>query len=577
MMDLKYTEILNENRRLGKQLTSNPPYKISVLSNIVVNQISDVIEYKLRSHNINAIVNLGDYDNIVQDSEKFSQSDAVIVFWELSNLVDGLFYKSHQYDVAQCNALIEKITGEISFVFKNLATTSVVLINKFSSLVFNSSNIRDNMFDTICKQLNAYITDNLPSNFTIIKIDKIIANLSIGSSVDLRYFYSSKALYSIEFFKAYSTFVSPVMLSILGKSKKALIFDCDNTLWKGIVGEDGVDGIELSSGNKNGIYFEEIHNLSQELAKQGIIIGLCSKNNSEDVEEVFAKRTDFSMKREGISIVKVNWNDKANNLREIASELNIGLDSLVFLDDSDFEVNFVSETLPEVSVVRVPDKLYEYPKVFRSQMPLFYNHSRSVEDLSRVSMYKEANERKLVQATFSNLEDYLYSLELKLDIQLNEKTLLPRIAQLTQKTNQFNLTTKRYTETEIDGMLNDGSTKIFSFSLEDKFGGYGTTGLSIVKVKNEKAEIDTFLMSCRVIGREVEIAFLDTIINNLAASGIEQLTARYVKTLKNGQVAEFYELSGFSTVEETENTKLYKLNIGDYKAKEINHISINFE
>ncbi len=575
MKDIKYTSILAANRVLAERLQGQKKYTISVLSNIITNQLSSILEYVLRSKSVNAELTMGDYDNIVQDSEKYSKSDAVVIFWELANLMDGLHYKANILDSETRKQLIQKTISEIQFVFKNLADTPVVLINKFSSLAFNYPNIRADEFDRMGDELNSYLIENLPDNFVLIDIDRVISTISIKDSIDLRYFYSSKALYTVSFFKEYSNFIAPVFLSVNGKSKKALIFDCDNTLWKGIVGEDGIEGIELSSVTKTGTIFEEIHHLALDLADKGVILGLCSKNNAGDVTEVFDKRKDLVLRPENIVVSKVNWNDKASNLKDISSELNIGIDSIVFIDDSDFEINFIAESLPNVNVIQVPERLYDYPTALRENLALFYNHSNTSEDKARTSMYKAELNRNAQQEAFGTLDEYLSSLKLVLQIQVNQESLIPRLAQLTQKTNQFNLTTKRYTATELSSMMRSGETILFSFSLTDKFGDYGTTGLSIVHIDGSTAQLDTFLMSCRVIGRNIEVAFLNYIVQYLQRAGVTLLNSSYSKTLKNSQVSLFYESQGFTVTMEKDGKKNYCVELKDYQLTRNDSIQIN--
>ncbi len=575
MKNLKYSEILKANRELGKSLGGSK-FEITILSNIITSQLNDILEYCLRKRNINAYVKSGDYDNIVQDSEKFKNSNLVIIFWELANIIDGLQYIANIMSNGEIESLLSKVKSNIDFVLTNLKNTSLVLFNKFSSLIFNYENIKSNNFDKIFQNLNKYLEQKVQSNTIFIDIDKLISKVSIEKSVDFRYFYSSKALYTIEFYKNYAEYIKPIILSANGKTKKAIIFDCDNTLWKGIVGEDGFDGIEMSSKTQNGVVFEEVQHLALELNKRGILLGICSKNNPQDVDKVISNHPDMKIKDEHLTIKKVNWNDKVSNLKGMANELNIGLDSIVFVEDSSFEVNFIKEYLPQITIFQVPEKLSEYPRMLREHINLFYNISESKEDLKKAEMYKQQAKREHEKSRFSNLDDYLKSLELKLTIYINYNLLIPRISQLTQKTNQFNLTTKRYTESDIKIFVNSNKYRVFAFNVSDKFGDYGITGLSIVKLDNEikSADIDTFLMSCRVIGRNVEFSFLDFIINCLKDLGIISLSSCYIKSLKNEQVANFYEKNGFELIKSFDNEKSYRLRLEKYKSKNLEYIGV---
>jgi len=560
---------------MGKDVSNLAPYDVKVISNIVTSQFNEILEFVLRSHLINARVSSGDYDNILQDSLKFASSNAVIVFWELCNLVDGLQYKAATMGEYEIENLIEKTKNELDFLFKNLENCPNVIFNKFSSLVFNHSFLTEDAFDRIGNTLNAYVDKNLPGNFTLINIDKVFGKLSIEKSIDLRYFYSSKALYSLEFYKEYSNFILPIVLSLTGKTKKVFIFDCDNTLWKGIVGEDGVDGIILSAKDKNGNIFEEVHHLIHTLSAHGVLIGLCSKNNQEDVDEVFLKRGDFALRSDDIAIKRINWNDKVSNLRDMASELNVGIDSFVFIDDSPFELDYVRKNLPEVVALEVGENLYNYPLKLRETYGLFYKRNYTKEDKERASLYKTEESRKSERNKFASLDQYLSSLQLKVNIYKNDISTAVRAAQLTQKTNQFNFTTHRYTEAEIEQFIKSEKYNVYVFGVVDKFGDYGITGLAIIDFENKSAIINNLLMSCRVIGRNIEIAFLNFIVKDLRGLGIERINSSYIGTAKNEQVRSFYEDFGFNVEFELDKEKKYSLILKDYKDKTVDYITIN--
>jgi len=575
MMELKYSEIL----RLNKEISTNLKSKlscISILSNITIHQIKEILEYSLRSDGINANVDIGNYDNIVQDSQKFKGSNTVIIFWEVSNIIDGLQYKIELLNNDQFDEIQGKIKSEIDLVLKNIEKASLVLINTITSLPFSCSNIKKDNLNELSLQLNYYLEEKIPYNAKLVDLEKVIASVGVSKSLDMRYFYSSKALYTIDFFKAYAEFIKPFIMSANGKAKKALIFDCDNTLWKGILGEDGCDNIDMSTTTKDGSVFAEIQSMALALNRQGILVGLCSKNNPEDVDEVIESHPDMQFRNEHITINKSNWSDKVSNLKEIATELNIGLDSLVFIDDSSFEVNLIREQLPEVTVLQVPEKLYEYPSLMRKNMDLFYNLSFTAEDKKKIEMYKQQVKRETIKREFTGIEDYLASLELKMTIFENDEAIIPRMSQMSQKTNQFNLTTKRYSEGDIQNFINDSNSEVYAFSLSDKFGDSGITGLSIVTVndKIETAEIDTLLMSCRVIGRNIEYTFMDYIIGKIKEKNKSNLKAKYIKTQKNEQVKEFYNRCSFSLAESTDTVRNYTLDINNYKPKQLNYIEI---
>ena len=284
------------------------------------------------------------------------------------------------------------------------------------------------------------------------------------------------------------------------------------------------------------------------------------------------------IRNEDLAIKKVNWNDKAQNLREISEELNIGLDSIVFIDDSDFEIELIKTKIPQITSIKVPSKIHEYPTLFRDIFSLFFDISKSAEDKIRTEFYKQQNLRSNEKKKTNNIEDFLSSLKLNIKLFVDHKDSVPRMAQMTQKTNQFNLTTKRYTEGDISQFILNKDYKVFCISVSDKFGDSGITGLCILKLdRSEKlAIIDTFLLSCRVIGRNIEHVFMDTIINKIKKEKILKIKSSFKKTLKNEQVRKFYDQFGFELKFENGKIKDYDVSINNYKHnyKNINYIKI---
>ncbi len=573
MNELKYTEILTKNRELGKSLTG-PVYQIAVLSNIVVNQLSDILEFELRRQGINAKVVFGEYNNIVQDSSRFKDSNAVILFWEAANLTEGLQSQAESMDASSLSALIEHTQNEIELVLNNLQHVPLVLFNTFSSLLFTANELKDGKFSLLSKKLKSNMADRIASHQLPIDLDKIIAKVGLGASTDFRQYQSSKALYSIEFLKTYVDTVTPAFRAVTGMGRKVLVLDCDNTLWGGILGEDGENGIQIGDGTRSGKVFREIQHILRGFLKQGILLALCSKNNPEDVNHILSGHSDMVLTDSDIVAKKVNWNDKVTNLRELANELNLGLESFVFIDDSQFEIGLVEKELPQVKCIKVPEVLSNYPEVLRSLEREFFSFNRTAEDADKTKMYQQEWKRNSESTKFTSTEDYLRSLNLQINVQWNEAVLTPRAAQLTQKTNQFNFTTKRYTEGDIQRMINDKNYLVASFSVNDKYGDYGITGLLISKLNGSMANIDTFLMSCRVIGRNIEIVFFDYVIEKLKSVGIKDIESEYIPTAKNQQVATFYSSRGLNADPEKGKKFVYRINLKDYKFSDINYIGI---
>jgi FkbH-like protein len=572
-MELKYGEILRNNTALAKALPKET-YSIAVISNISAFQVKDLLEYVLRVDGVPAVVTAGDYDNIVQDSLKYQASNAVVVFWETCNIVDGLQYKIELMSDAELDEIFRKTRGEIDFVLANLASTPLVLFNSFAALQFSRGGGDATKLEALAARLNRHLRDKAPRNVKVVDLEKIIAKTGVGAAVDSRYYYSSKSLYTIELYRRYAEHVKCYVMSANGKAKKVLVFDCDNTLWKGVLGEEGYSGIEMSPATKAGAIFAEVQSIALALNRAGVLIGLCSKNNAADVDEVVKSHPDMQIKDGSVAARRVNWADKATNLREMAAELNVGLDSFVFVDDSSFEANLIKEQLPQVTVLQVPERLHEYPQMLRDNGALFYNLSATAEDARKSQMYVEQAQREADKESFADLESYLASLGMALTIHLDDLSIVPRMAQLSQKTNQFNVTTKRYTEADIEKFVKDAGWAVFAFSVSDKFGDNGITGLCIVKIDGPNATIDTFLMSCRIIGRNIEYAFMDRLMAHLQARDVRRVDAQYLETAKNGQVRELFDRCRFSLEASTASQRNYSLRTSDYEPKKIAYVEI---
>lgn len=339
--------------------------------------------------------------------------------------------------------------------------------------------------------------------------------------------------------------------SALGLVKKCVVLDLDNTLWGGVAGEDGLEGVALGDSYP-GNCFKEFQRQLLRLYHRGLILAIASKNNEEDAWGIIDEHPDMILRREHFAATRINWKDKASNLRELASELNIGLDSFVFVDDNPAECELVRQQLPEVDVVMVPKRPHEIP-VLVSGLPLTENIRLTDEDRKKGEMYRAQAERRVHESHFaaSDLESFLASLEMTVDVAEVTAFSLPRVAQLTQKTNQMNMTTRRYTEAEIQAFSDDPDWDVYAVSAKDKFGDHGIIGVLMVQHTDGESRIDSFLLSCRVIGRGVETAMVDRAESRAKERGARRLVADFFPTPKNTPAAGFYEKSGFSHVDET--------------------------
>lgn len=572
---MKHADMIRENRKLGSEMTGDP-YVISLVSNTVVFHLIDVLEYELRQHGINAKVMAADFNTLVLDASAWKGIDACIVFWEIGALGDKLAYEPDTRSASKKSELIDTTINEMGYFFSSVPDRTLILFNLFDSRSFRPSAIGLDFLDLAAEELNGYLRSLNHENLQLIDTSRVATELTAAEKYDMRAFFRSSALYSIDFLIHYAQAVKPVFLSLFGKSKKAIIFDCDNTLWRGVVGEDGLDGLRMAAHQADGACFHAVQEMAIELSRRGVIIGLCSKNNPEDVEEVLTTHPDMVLANEHVTIKKVNWSDKASNLREIARDLNIGLDSLVFVDDSDYEVNLIRELVPEVLVLKVPDQVSDYPGMIRQAFDLFYQRRLGTEDNKRTQYYSEEQTRQKQKVRFSSVDDYVRSLGLEISMSWNPVTELDRIAQITQKTNQFNLTTKRYSSADIQAFLKSEDVDILLVSASDKFGSYGSTGLLIQKnIPGEKSVfIDTFALSCRILNRHIEWKLFDEFINNLIKKGINTIRASYIPTKKNQQVSNFYDNLGFDLDIENNGEKHYSLPVKKYKPKNIDYIEV---
>jgi FkbH-like protein len=376
-----------------------------------------------------------------------------------------------------------------------------------------------------------------------------------------KYYYISQSLITPNLNKSFKIWFEQKLEAIQGKRKKCLVLDIDNTLWGGILGEDGIEGIKIGDSYPGVAYLNFQENIL-EASNNGVILALCSKNNEEDVLEAFSSHPFQLIKEKHISAHRINWQDKVTNIQELSDELNIGLDSFVFIDDNPIERERVKLMLPMVEVPEFPEHPYLMSAFFCDVYQKYFQlYNLTNEDKNKTQQYIANSERKVEQRTYNSIDDYLRNLNMELEIIEANKFTIQRIAQMTQKTNQFNLTSKRYTENDLHSFLNK-SELIHCLSVKDKFGDNGITVASIIFINNEIAEIDSFLLSCRILGRNIESAYIDYLINLIYEKGIKKVKATFIPSQKNRQTENFYENNGFTLDKKLETgEKHYILNI----------------
>jgi FkbH-like protein len=380
---------------------------------------------------------------------------------------------------------------------------------------------------------------------------------ALDAAIDKRFWRSSDAPFRAAFLDLYGRRIASYIRAIKGFARKCLILDCDDTLWGGIVGEVGLDGLKLDDASEPGFSFRRFQREIVRLHERGVMVALCSKNNEEDVWNVFEHHEHMLLNKSHLVAWRINWEDKASNIDSIVAELNIGMDSVVFVDDSPRERALITDCLPEISVIEVPEGEPASPELLLRDC-FFETISQTVEDVSRTRMYQEQEVRSEARQRFSDLSDYLQSLQTVVRISEANEDSINRVTQLTQKTNQFNLTTRRYTEAEIRDFVTDPQSAVFKMAVSDRFGDMGITGVLIADHDKTSARIDTLLLSCRVLGRQLEVAFVDHCMQILEARWpISVWQAEFVATRKNQQTADFWDRMGFEFVSGDESNKHY--------------------
>lgn len=391
---------------------------------------------------------------------------------------------------------------------------------------------------------------------------------SFGSDAarDHRTWLLYKQPYSNGFCRLLGEQLGDVLLREMQPAPKCIVLDCDNTLWGGIIGEDGLGGIDLGTAPPGNGY-RDFQEVLRSLRHRGILLAIASKNNPDEVDEVFKSHDAMVLSFDDISVWKVSWQPKSASISEIASELNIGVDSIVFIDDSQYEIAEVTAALPQVTCLQAPDDPATLAHMVQ-ESGLFRNLRVSEEDLKRTEMV--AAERLRTASAAMTDGDFLGTLGLEVAYLRAAEEHVGRIAQLTNKTNQFNLTTVRRSEAEIRALIDSNEYAVRAIRVSDRFGDYGLVGVGIIERSNEAWQIDTLLMSCRVLGRGVETAFIHALVAEAMALGAPAVLGRFVATAKNAQVEDLYPRHGFMPV----GDGTYRLAADDELVESPAHISI---
>ncbi len=551
--------------RADSQQTGRPPLKVAVLRNFTVEPLLPVLAGEIFRAGFHPAFYTGDFDAVQADvlnpaSPLYAfEPDFIIVAQWLETLSPALTTAFVSTPAEQVAAEADRVRGHLREILAALRASSraPVLINNFPLPAEPTLGILDAQSaayqtNTVL-QLNAGLLAAAQEQSDVFVVDfmRVFAAHGSASLVDERHWQIARAPLSQKALVPLGTEYVKFIRALRGKARKCLVLDCDNTLWGGIVGEDGLAGIKLGP-TYPGSCFVALQREILNLHDRGVILALCSKNNEADVLEVLRDHPDSVLKEEHFAARQINWDDKVTNLRRIAAELNIGLDSLVFVDDNPFEADYVREQLPEVAVVALPPKAYASYRSLLSRPGYFDTLSFTAEDRRKTAMYGENRARKELESASGSLEEYLAKLGIEVEIGPPSEVDVPRVAQLTQKTNQFNLTTRRYTEGDIRAFAAASDSDVFALKVRDRVADLGLVGVAVVTYDGTTAAIDSFLLSCRAIGRGVEDALLATVARHAAqAKGAERIVGTYAPTSKNAMVRDFYARHGFAPVDET--------------------------
>ncbi len=447
-------------------------------------------------------------------------------------------------------------------------------------IYFNYPEIDDNIFGNYSSKTDSsFIYQTRKLNYELMNLSQSFPNLNICdiSSIqnklgrDIMFhpsvYISTEMVLSIDALPHVAARAMDIILTLQGRFKKCLILDLDNTVWGGIIGDDGLEKIQLGHELGIGKAFTEFQEWALKLKNRGIILAICSKNNEDTAKEPFEKHPEMVLRLDDIAVFVANWENKADNIRKIQSILNIGFDSMVFLDDNPFERNLVRENLPEVTVPELPEDPGQYLEYLYG-LNLFETSTYSTADADRTRQYQIESQRAVAQFSFTNEADFLKSLNMESEVRTFNKFNTPRVSQLSQRSNQFNLRTIRYTEADIERIGADDNFHTFSFTLTDKYGDNGLICVIILsKLDNDALFIDTWFMSCRVLRRGMENFTLNTIVEHAKDYGFKKIIGEYIPTPKNMMVATHYLDLGFENIS-TNERNLFELDVDSYQNKE---------
>lgn len=572
--------ILKKRRSIKKELLSGAnsfiDKKIAVLGGSTTHDIISITELFLLNFGIRPIFYESEFGQWWQDAmfcpqELFEFSPDVVFIHTSSRNITSFPAVSDSDE--QTDKLLDAEFARFESAWQALKDKfgSVIIIqNNFElpyfRLLGNSDTSNKRGHTNFINRLNMKFADYAAANsgFYINDINYLSADYGLSRWSAPFYWHMYKYCLALDAIPEFAFNLASIIKSIYGKNKKALALDLDNTLWGGVVGDDGVEGIEIGHETSMGQVYSEFQKYLKDVSSIGITLNVNSKNEHENAMAGL-NHPESTLKPKDFIVIKANWETKDRNLFAIAKELNIGTDSIVFIDDNPAERAMVTASLPETEAPDIGSPENYIGILDRSRF--FEVTKLSSDDVKRNEMYRQNAARAAEQTQFADYGDYLRSLNMKAVIRDFEPIYIPRIAQLTNKSNQFNLTTLRISESEMENISKDDRYIRLYGKLSDKYGDNGVITVVIGQKENDKLHIKLWLMSCRVLKRDMELAMLDSLVDAAKAQGIKKLYGYYYKTAKNAMVKEFYGTLGFKKLSETEDSSEWELDISDYQNK----------
>lgn len=458
-------------------------------------------------------------------------------FYKTDREGQGAFFEGHLEKMRELYAALAQRNG-VKVVFTTLEEQDDAVYGHFGTqvpqaLIYHLRRINVGLMDLAASADNLFLLD----------IASMSARWGREQAFTPSIYVNTDLVHSLDFTAEIARALCGIVDNLLGRFKKCLILDLDNTLWGGVIGDDGLEGIALGGGGL-GKAFVEFQLWVKQLQMRGIILAVCSKNTDSIAREPFEKHPDMVLSLDDIAVFVANWENKADNIRYIQEVLNIGFDSMVFLDDNPAERQIVRENVPDVTVPELPEDPALYVEHLVEEN-LFETVSHSKNDAQRTKQYQQEAHRKQASRRFTDVGDFLRSLEMKAFVRPFRAVDIPRVAQLSQRSNQFNLRTVRYTEGDVKEMTPEKGYHTFAFNLEDKFGAHGLICLVILQERDRSLFIDTWIMSCRVLKRGMEHFVLGQLVAHARENGFSELIGEYLPTAKNGIVKDHYRDLGF--------------------------------